>query len=77
MVKKKVYIPRKLWSREHLSYWKEKDKWACAVPRDDSATKQGLSWKKFGLIGRGDSKEAAAKDWESWIRAADVVSDIY
>lgn len=71
------YVPQDQWTREHLTYWKEKNKWHCAVPRDDFATQAGLSWKKFGLIGRGKTKEDAAQDWESWKRASDFVADIY
>jgi hypothetical protein len=71
------YVPREQWTTSDLKYWREGSKWCCAVPRNDFATQNGLSWKKFGLIGRGKTREAAMKDWESWLRAADLVADIY
>lgn len=70
-------IPQDQWTREHLKYWKKDEKWHCAVPRDDFATRQGLSWKTHGLIGIGKTKEAATQDWESWKRCSDLVADIY
>jgi hypothetical protein len=77
MAKKIVNVPREQWSAEHLKFWREGKLWCCAVPRDDFATQNGLSWKKFGLIGRGSTRKAATEDWESWLRAADLVADIY
>lgn len=71
------YIPQEEWTRKHLKYWKEGDKFFCAVPRDDFATQNGLSWKTHGLIGTGKTKEAATLDWESWKRCSDLVADIY
>lgn len=77
MTKKKTYVPRDQWSKEHLSFWKKGNFWCCAIPRDDIATQNGLSWKKFGLIGRGKTKEEATLDWEKWKSASDFVADIY
>lgn len=71
------YIPRDEWNETHLVFWIDKGLIKCAVPRDDIATQQGLSWKKFGLIGKGKTKKQAVDDWKSWKSAADFVSDIY
>jgi hypothetical protein len=71
------YIPRDAWTTEHLKFWKDGKNWKCAVPRDDFATQNGLSWKTHGLIGKGKTKKEATEDWESWIRASDFVSSIY
>ena len=71
------YVSRDAWTTDDLRFWKEKGKWHCAVPRDDFATRAGLSWKTHGLIGRGKTQKAATEDWEAWIRASDFVSDIY
>lgn len=60
-----------------LVYWKKEGLWHCAVPRDDIATQNGFSWKQYGLIGRGDTKQKALDDWKSWQRASDFVADIY
>lgn len=65
------------WTVEDLEFWREDKKWACAVPRDDLATRSGLSWKKYGLIGRGKTRQAAEDDWVKWQTANKFVSDIY
>lgn len=74
---KTVTLPQSQWTIEHLSYWKKDNKWYCAVPREDWATKMGLSWKTHGLIGSGKTKKEALEDWQRWKVAADLVSDIY
>jgi hypothetical protein len=68
---------RETWSAKDLRYWREGDVWKCAVPRDDFCTRAGLSWKTYGLVGTGKTKEEARKDWESWKRCSDLVADIY
>ena len=70
-------IPQSEWTKEHLRFWRVKGRWHCAVPRDDFATRAGFSWRTNGLIGRGNTKQEAIEDWESWKRASDLVADIY
>lgn len=77
MSRKIVNIPREEWTVEHLKFWKEGNKWLCAVPRDDWATQNGLSWKTHGLIGQGKTKKEATDDWEKWLTASNFVADIY
>ncbi|MBP6708007.1 MAG: hypothetical protein KA223_02505 [Candidatus Accumulibacter sp.] len=60
-----------------FTFWRDGERWCCAVPRDDIATQAGFHWKKFGLIGRGNTRKEAREDWESWKRAADFVAEIY
>jgi hypothetical protein len=60
-----------------LRYWREKDEWCCAVPRDDIATRNGFHWKRYGLVGRGKTKKEALNDWFVWQRCSDLVADIY
>jgi hypothetical protein len=60
-----------------VAFWKEGKKYCCAVPRDDFATQQGFHWKKYGLIGRGKTKEEALDDWKVWKNASDFVAAIY
>jgi hypothetical protein len=76
-MKKIPTIPQEAWDTSHLRYWQESGEWLCAVPRDDIATKNGFSWKKYGLIGRGKTAPEAMKDWQSWKRCSDLVADIY
>jgi hypothetical protein len=71
------YISQDQWTKEHLRFWRVEGKWHCAVPRDDIATKNGFDWKNYGLIGRGDTKQAAIEDWENWKRCSDFVASIY
>jgi hypothetical protein len=33
--------------------------------------------EKYGLIGKGLTKQLAKEDWESWKNASDFVADIY
>lgn len=58
-------------------FWRVAGRWCCAVPRDDMATRNGMHWKKFGLIGRGRTRQAALEDWYAWQKASDFVADIY
>lgn len=71
------HIPQSEWTVEHLRFWRVAGKWHCAVPRDDIATQAGMSWREYGLIGRGTTKQKAIEDWESWMRASRFAADIY
>jgi hypothetical protein len=71
------YKSQENWIDKDLKYWKEGKYWLCAVPRDDIATQNGFHCKKYGLIGKGLTKQLAKEDWESWKNASDFVADIY
>lgn len=60
-----------------LRFWLEGGEWRCAIPRNDHATQNGFSWRRFGLIGRGATREAAFDDWRLWKRASDFVASVY
>lgn len=60
-----------------LHFWQEAGRWYCAVPRDDFATRAGLHWKKYGVVGMGMTRQEALGDWHKWKRAVDFVSGIY
>lgn len=71
------YVPQSQWTTDDLKYWREGTDWCCAVPRNDFATQKGFSWKKYGIIGKGKTRKDAMKDWESWLKASNLVADIY
>ena len=62
---------------KQLRFWRDGAKWRCAIPRDDMATRLGFDWKRYGIRGCGETRQAALDDWRSWMRASDFVADIY
>jgi hypothetical protein len=62
-----------------LTFWREGKDWKCAVPRpkDHWIEQCGRHWKKYGLIGRGKTRDKALEDWKISKDASDFVAAIY
>lgn len=60
-----------------LKFWRKDGRWHCAIPRDDTATQAGFSWKTHGRVGHGETKADALNDWLTTWRCAEFVADIY
>lgn len=68
------------------TFWREEGVWYCRVPPSGEGFEKVYQawdggrpdwWKRRGLIGRGDTQEAALLDLKKWERAAKIVAEIY
>lgn len=63
-------------------FWKDGAEWKCAVPAPDPFAELNIPgrgkdwWKRFGLIGRGDTRAEALDDLKEWQKASAFVASI-